>query len=85
MARYEYEFKGITARFVEPEGMDPNYRGGYRGMRMQGREGRAPYGSHRLTHPIDMEEWGGFAGIHGGSPRPGAERRAASRVRDLPP
>ena len=41
MSRYEYEFSGITARFVEPSGMDPNYRGGYRGMRMIGRDGRA--------------------------------------------
>ena len=66
MARYEYEFSGIPARFVEPSGMDPNYRGGYRGMRMSGRDGRAPYGSHRIAHPGDMEGWGGFGGIHEG-------------------
>lgn len=74
MARYEYEFNGITARFVEPDGLDPNYRRGYGGMRMRGRDGRAPYGSHRLTHPIDLDGSGGFGGIHeerGGAAREG--------------
>lgn len=71
MSRYEYEFSGIPARFVQPQGADPNYRGGYGGMRMHGREGRAPYGSHRLTHPGDMDGWGGFGGIHEETRRPG--------------
>lgn len=66
MARYENEFNGIPARFSEPHGADPNYTGGYGGMRMRGWGGRAPYGEHRAHHLDDLGGSGGFGGIHRG-------------------
>lgn len=64
MARYESEFAGLSAGFRQPSGADPNYRGGYRGMRMWGGEGTAPYGGHRYRHQGDLGGSGGWSGIH---------------------
>jgi hypothetical protein len=68
MARYESDFSGIGGGFGRPRGRDPNYRDGYQGMRMSGGRGRAAYGSHRMWRAEDLEDAGGFAGIHGGHP-----------------
>jgi hypothetical protein len=64
MARYESEFEGIPGGFSAPTGMDPNYRDGYRGMRMQGEPGQAAYGLYRSLRSADLETAGGFEGIH---------------------
>lgn len=65
MTRYEREFEGISSDAVPPEGQDPNFRGGYHGMRMNARNGQAAYGAHRLVRRADLESMGGFTGIHG--------------------
>ena len=74
MARYETDFIGMPGLFRNPSGLDPNYSGGYGGMRMAGGGGRAAYGSHRLFHQRDLETEGGFRGIHGGAGRGGRQR-----------
>ena len=68
MARYEEEFAGMPARARPPTGVDPNFRGGYGGMRMHGGYGRAAYGAHRMDHLHDLEGSGGYGGIHPGGP-----------------
>jgi hypothetical protein len=65
MTRFDRDFEGIPASAVLTEGLDPNYRGGYRGMRMTASSGQAAYGAHRLSHIRDLETAGGFGGIHG--------------------
>jgi hypothetical protein len=85
MARYEMDFVGTRAVFGEPRGLDPNYRGGYGGMRMRGGWGRAPYGAHRFARAADLETAGGYGGMYGGGsrpPRPRAEWEERGRVRD---
>jgi len=62
MTRYQHEFMGIPAGSWTPRGMDPNYRGGYRGMRMRGDDRQAAYGWHRWTHEEDFAGSGGFLG-----------------------
>jgi hypothetical protein len=42
--------------------MDPNYRGRYRGMRMQADPGQGAYGWYRWRHAGELNESGGFAG-----------------------
>ncbi|HEX2094130.1 MAG TPA: hypothetical protein VHG28_17130, partial [Longimicrobiaceae bacterium] len=62
MARYEDDYYGKSYRGFslrpEPIGedsLDPNYRGGYRGMRMQdGYGGQAAYGRYRARHAGDL-------------------------------
>lgn len=71
MARYAEQFVGMRARFSRPEGSDPNYRGGYNGMRMEGPPGRARYGSHRRMHQRDLGGFDGYSGIHSGRPSQG--------------
>lgn len=65
MARYVDDYQGISGQFERPRGIDPNYRGPYRGMRMRSEPGQAAYGRHRLTHPEDFEGSGGFLGRYG--------------------
>lgn len=62
MARYSHEFMGIRGDPRDTRGMDPNYRGGYRGMRMHGYDDQAAYGWHRWTHDEDFEGSGGYMG-----------------------
>lgn len=71
MARYAYDYQGIPARLRYDNGMDPNFRGGYRGMRMTGGDWQAAYGRHRLHHAGDLETAGGFygRGLRGEYPR----------------
>ncbi|MQA90519.1 MAG: hypothetical protein GEU90_09815 [Gemmatimonas sp.] len=66
MARYESEFDGMPALFTQPRGLDPNFRGGYGGMRMRDVWGRAAYGDYRLRHQYELETEGGYCGIHRG-------------------
>jgi hypothetical protein len=54
MARYEREYGGIRADAGAPRGMDPNYREGYGGMRMQGSPHQAPYGLYRHHHAGEL-------------------------------
>jgi hypothetical protein len=61
MARYQRDFVGIRGE-GRAEGMDPNFRGAYGGMRMGGGHGRAPYGAHRWDRAHDLQAWGGFQG-----------------------
>jgi hypothetical protein len=70
MTRYEKDFVGIPATDVTPEGLDPNYRDGYQGMRMSAKDGQAAYGAHRLSHQRDLETAGGFGGVHGSNGLP---------------
>lgn len=56
---YDYDDRGDRGPSA-----DPNWRGGYRGMRMHGEGRGAPYGWHRMTHAGDLEDFGGFRG-HG--------------------
>lgn len=65
MARYVDDYQGIVGHDVAPRGMDPNYRGGYGGMRMGGGRAQAEYGWYRMRHPDDFEGSGGFAGFSG--------------------
>jgi len=77
MARYQTDFEGFPAAFGSPAGLDPNYRDGYRGMRMRGDGRQASYGAHRLARREDLETLGGFQGIYGG-PTTARERRLQS-------
>lgn len=62
MARYVDEYQGIAARDMRARGMDPNFRGAYGGMRMQGGPYQAQYGRYRMRHPGDFEGSGGLLG-----------------------
>lgn len=62
MARYVDDYHGIVGHDTSPDGMDPNYRGRYRGMRMGGDRHQAAYGWYRLQHPNDFGGSGGFRG-----------------------
>ena len=62
MARYARDFMGIEGDPRDVRGMDPNHRGGYRGMRTHGDDGRAAYGWHRWTHREDFQGSGGYRG-----------------------
>lgn len=66
MARYTDEYEGITGGFRPPRGLDPNYRGGYHGMRMEGGPEQAEYGRYRLRHRDDFQGVGGFDGGYSG-------------------
>jgi hypothetical protein len=73
MPRYAEEYGNIPARGYD-RGMDPNHRGGYRGMRMISGPHQAAYGWHRWTHGHDFEGSGGFRGRHGRQDEGGRER-----------
>lgn len=49
--------------------LDPNFGGGYHGLRMVSGGGRAAYGLLRVMHERDLESVGGFDGVHGGTGR----------------
>lgn len=70
MERYAKDFEGIPGGFATPEGLDPNFRDGYQGMRMAAGPGQAAYGAYRLTREADLGTWGGFGGIHVRAYRP---------------
>jgi hypothetical protein len=84
MSHYVDDFAGISARFTRPTGYDPNYRGGYRGLRTVGGAGRAAYGAHRYLSRGELGTMGGYGGIHDAPGRPGRgeEEEVAGRVRD---
>lgn len=66
MARYVDEYQGISAHDEPPRGMDPNYRGGYGGMRTRGGHGQAAYGRYRMGHADDLGGERGPFGMYGG-------------------
>lgn len=70
MARYYDDFQGIIGHDLPGRGMDPNYRGAYRGMRMGGDRYQAAYGRYRLSHADDFGGSGGFRGRYGVHPAP---------------
>ncbi|CAN5731750.1 hypothetical protein BH23GEM6_BH23GEM6_16150 [soil metagenome] len=74
MPRYANDYHGISAQPEGTRGLDPNHRGAYRGMRMQGGRGMAPYGWYRWTHETDLETSGGFRGSYGGGAAAREER-----------
>lgn len=63
MARYVDDYRGIIGHDVPGRGMDPNYRGGYEGMRMRGGPSQAEYGWYRALHPGDFAGAGGSGGF----------------------
>jgi hypothetical protein len=62
MARYIHDYRDISGEDLPARGMDPNYRGRYRGMRMQADPGQGAYGWYRWRHAGDLGENGGFGG-----------------------
>lgn len=62
MPRYVTDYQGISGQPERGEGMDPNHRNGYHGMRMRAHPGQAAYGWHRWTHEADLETHGGYGG-----------------------
>jgi hypothetical protein len=66
MSRYMKDYGGIPAKPFANQGMDPNHRNGYQGMRMYGGPRQAAYGWHRWMHERDLEMNGGFHGRHEG-------------------
>ena len=50
MGKYVYEYQGMYGVATPPQGLDPNYRGGYRGGRMAGNATEAEYGTYRSIH-----------------------------------
>jgi hypothetical protein len=78
---YARDFMGIPARLRAARGRDPNYREGYRGMRMRGEGWQAGYGEHRSRREADLEPYGGFGGIDGGRPPRGRGRPEDGGVR----
>ena len=81
MARYVDDYQGIPGHASAPRGMDPNYRGGYRGMRMGGDPGQGAYGMYRWRHQRDLEGEGGFTGR--GSPYDAGYRGGPRRFYDF--
>lgn len=63
MTRYAHDFMGTTTDLVRPRGMDPNFRDGYRGMRMHGDDQQAAYGWYRWRHERDLGGSGGYPGL----------------------
>jgi hypothetical protein len=78
---YARDFMGIPARLRGEAGRDPNFRGGYRGMRMRSEGWQAAYGWHRWTHEGDLGPHGAFGGVHGGRPRRAAPGQQDGGVR----
>jgi hypothetical protein len=70
MARYVSDYDPSSGRHFTPGGADPNYRGRYRGMRMDAEGGQAAYGRYRWMRERDLGGSGGFAGeAYGGGGR----------------
>lgn len=67
MDRDDEEFTGgIPANFSAKrpgEGLDPNHRDGYLGMRTEGREWQSEYARYRAHHRDDLGGYGGFWGL----------------------
>lgn len=66
MARYIDDYEGISGHAEPPRGMDPNYRGGYGGMRTGGSHGQAAYGRYRMDHQDDLGGQNGPFGMYPG-------------------
>ena len=62
MARYIHDYQDMSGDPLPPRGMDPNYRGRYRGMRMGADPGQGAYGWYRRQHQRELEGSGGFMG-----------------------
>ena len=62
MARYVNDYRDTSGDPLPPSGMDPNYRGRYRGMRMGADPGQGAYGWYRWRHAGELGPAGGFAG-----------------------
>lgn len=77
MARYVDDYRGIIGHDTAARGMDPNYSGGYRGMRMGGSGYQAAYGRYRLEHAEDFGGSGGFRGRSGPASLAGGGRTRA--------
>jgi hypothetical protein len=54
MARYVHDFRDTTGEARPATGMDPNYRGRYRGMRMGAEGGQGAYGWYRWRHAGEL-------------------------------
>jgi hypothetical protein len=54
MSSYVYEYRGTYGVPMPSEGMDPNYRDGYHGERMEGGPRLAAYGEYRERHLDDL-------------------------------
>ena len=67
MTRYVYDYQGMYGIPTAPEGLDPNYRGGYHGSRMTGGPMLAAYGDYREHHLDELGPAFGATQI----PRPG--------------
>lgn len=78
MARYVDDYRGIIGHHTAPAGMDPNYGGRYRGMRMDGSGYQAAYGRYRLEHAEDFGGSGGFRGRSAWAPVSGGGRRGGT-------
>lgn len=50
MGRYVYEYQGTFGVATPPQGLDPNYRGGYHGGRTVANATEAAYGTYRDIH-----------------------------------
>lgn len=73
MARYIYDYQGMYGVPLPTDGMDPNFRGGYHGLRMEGGPRVAAYGEYRARHRSDL------------GPQPGSpELPPGDRVEKLP-
>jgi hypothetical protein len=77
MASYESDYGDIRAAGGAPRGLDPNYRGGYGGMRMRGSQHQAPYGFYRQHHTAELEH----LESHGRRPGPYDRELAPPRTR----
>lgn len=62
MARFVDRYQEISGHHEPPRGMDPNYRGRYRGMRMGAEPGQGAYGWYRWRHADELGGNGGFPG-----------------------
>jgi len=94
MNRDDEEYTGgIPANFpakLQGEGLDPNHRDGYLGMRVEGKEWQSEYARYRAEHSQDLGGYGGFWGLEEPSRRsprdytagPGSSAAAGGGVQD---
>ena len=82
MSRYVHEFRDISGDALPPRGMDPNYRGRYRGMRMGAEEGQGAYGWYRWRHARELGRGGGYDRGYGPARFYDWEMRGGGGVRD---
>jgi hypothetical protein len=82
MYRDDEEYTGdIPANFSTQrpgEGLDPNHRGGYMGMRTEGGAWQSEYARYRAHHSDDLGGYGGFWGLEEPSRRPPVDYGAGS-------